>query len=134
MVKKVSRKIAENEKASRAEPLQCPRCGYETEMIIIKEWTHCSKCNYSFKVELGEYGRKPTKAVLEELGLNVSDDADGQTVGRSDRVQYAFPTKSPCPRCGGTNTISRRTAGDTQYRVCRSAVCRRKYSVKGTVV
>jgi len=74
------------------------------------------------------------KKVSRKIAENEVERSDGQTVERSDRVQYAFPTKSPCPRCGGTNTISRRTAGDTQYRICRSAVCRRKYSVKGTAI
>ena len=49
-------------------------------------------------------------------------------------TNWAFPTKSACPRCKVLDTEATSTQGDRQYRRCRRAVCRHKYSVKGTPV
>jgi len=46
-------------------------------------------------------------------------------------VEYAFPTKSRCPRCGSTNTTRTSAYRDIQYRQCRMPVCRHRFSVKG---
>lgn len=46
-------------------------------------------------------------------------------------VQFAFPTKSRCPRCRGDRTRCNRTAGQVQYRECLGAVCRHKYKAVG---
>jgi hypothetical protein len=48
--------------------------------------------------------------------------------------EYAFPTKSRCPRCGGTNTKAVSTQGNRQFRECQTPVCRFKYSVEGTKI
>jgi len=46
-------------------------------------------------------------------------------------VEYSFPTKSRCPRCGSTNTTRTSSYNATQYRQCRMPVCRHRFSVKG---
>ncbi len=48
--------------------------------------------------------------------------------------EFAFPTKSRCPRCKSLNTKRRGGSGPTQYRVCEAPVCGHKYSVLGTKV
>lgn len=50
------------------------------------------------------------------------------------QVQYSFPSKSRCPRCKGTDTVSYKTNGNRQYRKCRAPVCRARYSEEGQVV
>jgi len=47
---------------------------------------------------------------------------------------YAFPTKSRCPRCGSDQTERTSGHGDTQYRQCRVAVCRKRYPVIGKLI
>jgi hypothetical protein len=49
-------------------------------------------------------------------------------------LEYAFPSKSRCPRCLGLNTVSYKTKGAKQYRRCRGAVCRHRYSEEGKPV
>ena len=49
-------------------------------------------------------------------------------------INYSFPTKSRCKRCGSLNTTAVRTHKNKQYRRCRSAVCRHKYAVIGDIV
>ena len=46
-------------------------------------------------------------------------------------VEYSFPTKSRCPRCGSTNTTRTSSYNATQYRQCRMPVCRYRFPVKG---
>ena len=66
---------------------------------------------------------------------NSGDDKPKNRRGHRKR-QWSFPTISRCPRCGSDNTIATRT--DTkkgwQYRLCRQAVCRKSYPVKGEKV
>ena len=49
--------------------------------------------------------------------------------------KWTFPVK-PCPRCKGYNTEATRTDGrrGIQYRRCRMAVCRKRYSVRGQAI
>lgn len=63
-----------------------------------------------------------------------NDPPPAETVKKVKKVKYAFPSVSRCPRCGVTDTAATSTQGDTQYRQCRRAVCRKSYSVQGTVV
>jgi len=56
-----------------------------------------------------------------------------QPVSEVERpVEYAFPTKSRCPRCGVSDTIAVSTAKNIQYRKCRQGICRQTYKVVGT--
>jgi hypothetical protein len=50
---------------------------------------------------------------------------------KTKKAEYAFPTKSRCPRCCSTQTKATNTKGDTQYRECQMPVCRHRYSVLG---
>ena len=47
---------------------------------------------------------------------------------------YVFPTPSKCPRCKTIDTEAYSTNGNIQYRRCRRAVCRHRYSIFGTPV
>ena len=47
---------------------------------------------------------------------------------------YAFPTKSQCRRCRGTQTRAVSTQGKVQYRKCMSPICQHRYTVIGTKV
>ena len=60
--------------------------------------------------------------------------AKGAGVATAEPKKYSFPSKSRCPRCHGTGTRATSTQGDVQYRECKVAVCRRKYTVRGTVI
>ena len=55
---------------------------------------------------------------------------------KKKRKQWSFPTVSKCPRCGTTDTICRHTDSQNgwQYRQCQRAICRHKYTVRGTKV
>jgi len=50
---------------------------------------------------------------------------------KENKNEYAFPTKSRCPRCGGTDTRAVSTQNNRQYRECQTPVCRYKYSITG---
>lgn len=50
------------------------------------------------------------------------------------KVEYAFPSKSRCPRCRGMNTRAYGTTGGVQYRECLSGICRNEYKVLGKVI
>ena len=50
---------------------------------------------------------------------------------KETKNEYAFPTKSRCPRCGGTDTRAVSTQNNRQYRECQTPVCRYKYSITG---
>jgi len=47
------------------------------------------------------------------------------------KPQYAFPSKSRCPRCQTTDTKAYTTKGKYQYRECLRAICRKTYTVEG---
>lgn len=50
------------------------------------------------------------------------------------QAEYAFPTKSRCPRCGVTDTKAVSTQAGIQYRQCQRAICRKSYAVFGSLV
>ena len=50
------------------------------------------------------------------------------------KPQYAFPSKSRCPRCQTTDTVATSTQKNVQYRQCQRAICRQKFSVLGKKV
>lgn len=50
------------------------------------------------------------------------------------KIEYAFPTKSRCPRCQTTDTFAYKTNGNVQYRKCQRAICRHSYPVFGTKI
>ena len=50
---------------------------------------------------------------------------------KKKKVKYAFPSKSRCPRCGSTQTVTLSTQKNVQYRKCQMAVCRWTYTVVG---
>ncbi len=47
---------------------------------------------------------------------------------------FSFPTRSRCPRCRAIDTVALNTKGRVQYRQCRRAVCRHKYTMFGKKV
>ncbi len=47
---------------------------------------------------------------------------------------YSFSTRSRCRRCGSVNTIAYKTKGERQYRICRVAICRHRYSEAGQLI
>jgi phage FluMu protein Com len=49
-------------------------------------------------------------------------------------VEYTWPRKSRCPRCGVTDTERVSDDGPTQYRKCVRPVCRFRFKVHGTVL
>lgn len=44
---------------------------------------------------------------------------------------WAFPTKSRCPRCKSLNTHRITHRDGVQYRECKMAICRHRYTVRG---
>jgi len=55
---------------------------------------------------------------------------------KKKQKQWSFPTVSKCERCGTTDTICRHTdtKNGRQHRQCQRAICRHKYTVRGTKV
>lgn len=49
-------------------------------------------------------------------------------------VEYAFLSKSRCPRCGGLNTEAYSTKGSVRYRRCLAPTCRENYKEIGSLV
>ena len=51
-------------------------------------------------------------------------------------VQWAFPSKSRCPRCKTINTVAYSTDSENgvQYRKCLNSICRHRYKALGTNV
>lgn len=49
-------------------------------------------------------------------------------------IEYTWPRKSRCPRCGVTDTERVSDDGPTQYRKCVRPVCRFRFKVHGTVL
>ncbi len=76
------------------------------------------------------------KQVDDKIDGKVDDKVDGKVDDKvEEKVKYAFPTKSRCPRCGATDTIATSSPeGKFQYRRCRRAICRWKYTVMGTKI
>ena len=75
---------------------------------------------------------KPKTRQAEDLdreGRNVADDTDEN--GAEKPAEYAFPTRSRCPRCGSTHTEAYSTKGPVQYRRCLAPICRHRYSQFG---
>jgi Zn ribbon nucleic-acid-binding protein len=52
------------------------------------------------------------------------------------KTEWAFPTKSACPRCKATDTLATHTDTENgiQYRRCQRAVCRHSYKVPGSKI
>lgn len=50
------------------------------------------------------------------------------------KARYAFPSAGQCPRCGSFDTEAYSTQGKIQYRRCRAAICRWRYSVRGVKI
>jgi hypothetical protein len=44
---------------------------------------------------------------------------------------YAFQSRARCPKCQGIRTVRRGAHGDTQYRICLTPSCGKKFAVKG---
>jgi Zn ribbon nucleic-acid-binding protein len=55
------------------------------------------------------------------------------TEGTEAKSRYDFSHGRRCPRCKAddNDTFARSTQGGVQYRQCRRAICRHKYTVLG---
>jgi len=60
--------------------------------------------------------------------------SEERPVDRALKTKWSFPTQSRCPRCGGLNTVAVSTKKNIQYRQCRSAICLKRYPVRGKKV
>jgi len=59
------------------------------------------------------------------------EDVEPAEDGAQEARVFAFPTRSRCPRCGGSETRAYSTKADVQYRECLTPICRVRYAVKG---
>ena len=50
---------------------------------------------------------------------------------RAAEPEYAFPSRSRCPRCQASDTRAVSTQGNVQYRQCIRPICRQRYKVIG---
>lgn len=67
------------------------------------------------------------------MGAAVKQKKRKQVIPAQDpeRVVYAWPSRSRCPRCGSLDTERYSQDGATQYRRCRVPVCRETYKEQG---
>jgi len=95
----------------------------------------CERLRKTLK-DLGEPVGGTKANLVERLHLlyHPAEDPPPEAKDDAGQVEYAFPTKGRCPRCGVTDTIATSTQGDTQYRQCRRAVCRKTFAVKGNKI
>ncbi len=74
------------------------------------------------------------KSVKKTSGKKGGKDDDLKMSEHAEAGTFAFLTKYRCPRCGATDTHATSTKGDVQYRKCQRAVCRFKFSARGTEI
>ncbi len=72
-------------------------------------------------------------STAEDVADVVADQASKEQTKKTKAV-FSFPTRSRCPRCRAIDTVALNTKGGVQYRQCRRAVCRHKYTVLGRKV
>lgn len=53
---------------------------------------------------------------------------------KEEKQRYSFPTVARCPKCGRTDTRRTSQYKDRQYRQCKGAVCRKRFSVPGKLI
>ena len=80
--------------------------------------------------------KKKQKHVPSEV--EGTEDAVDETIDGSvdetveeEKVKYAFPNASQCPRCRTHDTIATSTKGNKQYRRCRRCIGGWNYCVTG---
>jgi len=81
-------------------------------------------------------GADPAKlARIEALIEKAQEPAAGTPEPpEKEKPKYSFPTKSRCPRCQTTDTEATSTQDNIQYRQCKRAICKWKYTVRGVKV
>lgn len=73
----------------------------------------------------------------EEEAVAKVKGVQAKTAGLATEVKvpvYAFPSRARCPRCQGTHTEQRSTAGELQYRRCMAPMCRHAFKVYGSPI
>ncbi len=77
-------------------------------------------------------GGEPHAADAKSEQTAADQAPKGQT--KKTKAVFSFPTRSRCPRCRAIDTVALNTKGRVQYRQCRRAVCRHKYTMFGKKV
>lgn len=67
-------------------------------------------------------------------GSTAKNNPEKNNTEKNAETVYSFPTRSRCPRCGSLDTVATGKNQDVQYRQCRMAVCRQRYTVIGQKV
>lgn len=88
-----------------------------------------------YNAPLGEPFRAPAAVDLPESEtMEITVEGPPSRPRSIKIVEYAFPSKSKCPRCKSLDTVAVSTQKNIQYRLCRVAICRWKYTVLGEKV
>jgi len=81
--------------------------------------------------------RKVAKEVAAVAAVNGSDGKDAAAPAAGEvtaKVEWAFPTKARCPRCGSTQSRVMSVRAGVRYRECQVAVCQRRWREEGVKI
>ena len=82
------------------------------------------------KIKPKEEVAQPVDEAVEEVVEEVVEETVEEPV-EEEKVKYAFPNASQCPRCRTHDTIATSTKGKKQYRRCRRCIGGWNYCVTG---